>query len=95
MADFFGTAATVMGIIVAIVGLPAQIIKNYKNKSTKGLSISFWLLAYINCWLWLTYGSTMDIPDLYIIIANIPFLFFTSIILFQFFLYRKNPPGEI
>jgi uncharacterized protein with PQ loop repeat len=94
MADFLGGAATAMGIIVALVGLPAQIIKNYKNKSTKGLSLSFWLLAYINCWFWLSYGSVKDIPDWFIIIANIPFLLFASIILFQFFLYRKHPPGE-
>ena len=95
MADFLGGAATAMGIIVALVGLPAQIVKNYKNKSTKGLSISFWLLAYINCWLWLSYGSMKAVPDWYIIIANIPFLCFASIILFQFILYRQQPPGDL
>jgi len=95
MADFLGSAATTMGIIVALFGLPAQIIKNYKNKSTRGLSLSFWGLAYINCWLWLSYGSAKEIPDWYIIVANIPFLFFASIILLQFFFYRRTPPGKL
>ena len=86
--DILGTAACCMGVIVALVGLPIQIVKNYRRKSVEGISIVFWVLVYLNGWLWLAYGYSMSDIDWYLIAANAPGLFFVSILLIQFYMYK-------
>ena len=86
----FGFLATATGITVASVGLPIQLLKNYKRKSVEGLSLVFWVLAYINGWCWFTYAIVKMQPDIYLIIANIPGLTFMTILLTQFVVYSKN-----
>lgn len=47
---------TAVGIIVKVVGLPDQIKKNYKRKSTEGLSSAFWILSLVAYSLWTLHG---------------------------------------
>ena len=94
--NVIGVAATTMGLIVACIGLPIQIIKNYKNKSTNGLSFSLWTLGLINGSLWLSYGFIKPRIDWFIVTSNIPGVFFTCVMLLQFYLYRSaNIPARI
>jgi len=88
--NLIGSAAVIMGLIVACIGLPIQIFKNFKQKSTGGLSLSLWTLGLLNGLLWLSYGLIKYQIDWYIVIANIPGVFFTLIILLQFYYYRKS-----
>jgi len=90
LENILGTAACCMGVSVALVGLPIQILKNYRRKSVEGISFAFWILAYLNGWLWTAYASSKIAIDWYMIAANIPGLFFTSVLLFQFYKYRNR-----
>lgn len=85
-----GFIATTTGITVASVGLPIQLLKNYKRKSVEGLSLVFWVLAYINGWCWLSYASLKVHPDFFMIIANIPGLFFLTVLFLQFYIYTRK-----
>ena len=85
-----GFVATTTGITVASVGLPMQLLKNFKRKSVEGLSLVFWVLAYINGWCWVAYASAKIQPDYFLIIANIPGLFFLTILFIQFYIYTKK-----
>ncbi len=85
-----GFVATATGIIVASVGLPIQLLKNYKRKSVEGLSLIFWVLAYVNGWCWFTYAIVKNQPDFFLIVANIPGLIFMTVLLTQFVIYSRN-----
>ena len=94
LESMLGFLATATGITVASVGLPMQLIKNYKRKSVEGLSLVFWILAYINGWCWVAYASVKVKPDFFLIIANIPGLFFLTILFLQFYIYTKKGRNE-
>ena len=73
----FGNSAIVTGMILAFIGLPAQIIKNWRLKSGKGLSLPFWLLNLVNSSLWMLYGLAQRPVDWRVAVANIPVALFS------------------
>jgi len=88
--SIMGVAACSACIAIALVGLPIQVYKNYKRKSVKGLSLVFWVLCYVNGWLWVGYGYSKSIIDWYMIAANIPGIFIVSFLFFQFYIYSGD-----
>lgn len=77
-----------IGILVTVVGLPDQIKKNYKRKSTEGQATSFWVTAWLAYLLWTYYGVLKN--DGVIIIGQGLGVLTTGVILWQIFIYRKN-----
>ena len=77
-----------IGILVKVIGLPDQIKKNYKRKSTEGQATSFWVIAWLAYLLWTYYGILKN--DGVIIIGQGLGVLTTGIILWQIFIYRKN-----
>jgi len=51
-----GILTTVLSILVKVVGFPDQIRKNYKRKSTEGVSTSFYILSFLVYMLWTAHG---------------------------------------
>ncbi len=83
-----GILATIASLTIIVLGLPAQIIKNYQRKSCDGIAPS---LIYSSCFtyaLWSIYGWTK--PDWFLVIAQTPGLILILIILFQLIYYRKK-----
>ena len=78
----------VIGILVKVIGLPDQIKKNYRRKSTEGQSVAFWVIAWLAYLLWAFYGVLKN--DLVIVIGQGLGVLTTGIILYQVFIYRKN-----
>jgi MtN3 and saliva related transmembrane protein len=76
MIQFLGLTA---GLLTTIAFLP-QVIKTWKMRSAKDLSLSTFSLFFIGVTLWLVYGLILN--DLPIILANLFTLIFAGILLF-------------
>ncbi len=68
----------VAGLITAFTFLP-QVIKTWKTKSAKDVSLAMFVIALTNQILWLAFGMLRDDPV--IIITNAVMLFMTSIMI--------------
>ena len=89
-----GLIATGVTLIYLGLGLPAQIIKNYKGKSVEGLSKFLYIALFLTAVSWITYAILK--PDYYILVSNIPGVIAGGIILIQFCLpsYSKKGRGK-
>jgi uncharacterized protein with PQ loop repeat len=91
---FFGILSMVTGIAIALLGMPAQIHKTWKNQSTQGLSLTFWIIACINVSFWTVYGLLKTPIDWFIVATNVTLVVGSGTMLFQFLLYRGSPRKE-
>ncbi|MDP3733475.1 MAG: SemiSWEET transporter [Candidatus Daviesbacteria bacterium] len=76
IAEIIGFAAT----ILAPLSFLSQVIKTWKSKETKDISLGMYVIFWIGVVLWLTYGLLLK--DRPIVINNIIMLTLTSIMLF-------------
>ena len=84
-----GFAVATMSLLVKVVGVPDQIRKNSRRKSTEGLSLRYYVMSFSTYLLWAIYGGMkMDIPVF--LAQGVLGCTATRIILIQFFLYRKS-----
>jgi uncharacterized protein with PQ loop repeat len=74
--DILGWMAMVSSILYLCFGLPLQIIKNYKQKSTQGLSLMLIVFCSITLVMWSLYAWYREPTDWYILGANLPGFFF-------------------
>ena len=84
----FGTLAVVASLTIIIVGLPKQILRNYRRKSCDGLESLLVWCVFIAYTFWSLYGWTK--PDWFIVSAQTPGCILSFILLFQLFCYRKR-----
>jgi uncharacterized protein with PQ loop repeat len=87
-AGVISTLTLIIGILVKVIGLPDQIRKNLKRKSTVGLSASFMILSFVAYLLWTIHGILQK--DLVLVIGQGLGIVTTAIILWQIYIYRKN-----
>ena len=66
---FFGAGLIISSLILFVIGLPVQIHKNFKSKSTGEMSLPLFLLYFSAYVIWLSYG--FRIGELPIIIPNV------------------------
>jgi uncharacterized protein with PQ loop repeat len=85
-----GWLASIGSIVYLSLGLPFQIIKNYRNKSVKGVSLVFVVFMVISIALWLAYAWTKEPRDWFIFGSNFPGLIFALILLSQFAIYKEK-----
>jgi uncharacterized protein with PQ loop repeat len=83
-----GILTTVLSILVKVVGFPDQIRKNYKRKSTEGVSTSFYILSFTVYLLWTFYGLLQK--DWVITLGQGLGIITTGVIVYQIYIYRKN-----
>ena len=89
-------SVNIMGWIAAIItitytgyGLPVQFCKNYKMKSTEGLSLSMIIMMFLTFLSWVIYAAMKSPPDYYIMVCNFVGVVGACFILIQFWMYRK------
>jgi len=85
---FLGYNAIIAGLLGVVIGLVTQIIKNWQRKSCEGLSFWWILLAFYSYVSWLLYGIIKQ--DIFLCVPQTLGSICMIIILFQFWLYRKN-----
>lgn len=87
-----GGATVVVGILVKLIGFPDQFLKNYKRKSTEGLSTLFFLLAFLSYILWTLHGVFQH--DWVLILGQGVGILTTGAIVCQIILYKKRKVKE-
>lgn len=87
-AVIIGVLTTVLSIAVKIVGFPDQIKKNYKRKSTEGLSVPFYVLSFLVYILWVLHGILQK--DWVVALGQGLGVVTTGMILYQVYIYRKH-----
>lgn len=87
-AGVIGLLTLVIGILVKVVGLPDQIKKNYKRKSTEGLSTWFMVLSLIAYSLWTIHGILQK--DMVLVLGQGLGIITVGIILYQIYIYRNK-----
>ena len=88
IASVIGFLTTTVAILVKVIGLPDQIKKIYKRKSTEGISTIFFLLAFVSYFLWTIHGIYQK--DNVLIIGQGAGMITTGIILGQILIYRNR-----
>lgn len=83
-----GFLTVFFGILVKIIGFPDQIRKNFQRKSTKGLSTTFFVLAFISYILWTIHGFLKH--DAVLVLGQGVGVLTTTVIIYQIFIFRKN-----
>lgn len=86
--DVIGILATIASLTIAVLGLPAQIIQNYRHKSCSGLAPSLICTAFCTYTLWCVYGWMK--PDRFLAISQTPGCLFAFVLLVQLVIYRKR-----
>ncbi|OQB06403.1 MAG: MtN3/saliva family protein [bacterium ADurb.Bin212] len=81
-----GILATVASLMIVLLGLPAQIINNYRRKSCEGLAPQLVYAAVCTYTLWAIYGWTK--PDLFLATAQTPGCILSLVLLYQLVKYR-------
>ena len=73
--NFIGFSA---GLLTTLAFLP-QVVKTWRSRSTKDLSLPMWLILFVGITLWLIYGILkVDYP---LLVANGVTLFLSGIVL--------------
>lgn len=83
-----GILAAIASLTIVLLGLPAQIIKNYRRKSCDGIDPSLIYSICVAYTLWSLYGWTK--PDWFLAVSQTPGCVLAFILLFQLFHYRKK-----
>jgi len=87
-AGVIATLTLIVGILVKVIGIPAQIRKNYTRKSTEGLSTAFIILCFVAYSLWTIHGILQK--DLVLVFGQGLGILTTGTIILQIFIYRKK-----
>ena len=88
IAVIVGFLTTTLSILIKVIGFPDQIRKNYKRKSTEGLSTWFYILSFVSYSLWTLHGFFQK--DWVIICGQGLGIVTTGIIVYQIIVYRKK-----
>jgi uncharacterized protein with PQ loop repeat len=83
-----GSLTLVVGILVKLLGFPDQFLKNYRRKSTEGLSSIFMLLSFTSYSLWTLHGILQK--DIVLIIGQGLGVLTTGAIIYQIIIYNKQ-----
>ena len=87
-AAIIGILTLTMGILVKAIGFPDQFRLNYKRKSTKGVSVLFYSLAFISYILWTLHGFLGK--DWVLVLGQGLGILTTGMIIVQIIIYRKK-----
>jgi len=87
-AIVIGFLTATLSILIKVIGFPDQIRKNYKRKSTEGVSATVYILSFITYLLWTIHGAIQ--MEWVIILGQGLGIFKKGVILYQIFLYRQK-----
>lgn len=84
--DILGYAA---GAVTAFTFLP-QVVKTWKEKSAKDISLYMFLIAFANEIMWLVWGILIN--NMVVILTNAVMLLMSGIMIGLKLKYNQNPP---
>ncbi|NTU47007.1 hypothetical protein HGA88_05260 [Candidatus Roizmanbacteria bacterium] len=83
-----GFFTTALSILIKVIGFPDQMRKNFKRKSTEGVSATFYILSFVSYILWTLHGLLQK--DWVVFFGQGLGIITTGIIVYQIFIYRKS-----
>lgn len=86
--NIMGLLATFGSLAIVLIGIPAQILENYRRKSCDGIAPPLIYSACLTYTLWSIYGWMK--PDWFLVVAQTPGCVLAFVLLFQLFHYRKK-----
>jgi uncharacterized protein with PQ loop repeat len=92
-AGIVSLMTVIASISIKLIGEPDQIRRNYKRRSTVGLSPLLYGLSVLSYSLWTVHG--LQTGDMAIIVAQSAGILTSGIILFQMWRYRKSHASSI
>jgi MtN3 and saliva related transmembrane protein len=84
---FLAWLASGMGVVLGLSNLP-QVVKIFRTKSAKDLSLTTYLIVEFGSLIWVLYG--FELQNFAIVISNILGLFMTTLVLIGYFLYGRS-----
>ena len=84
-----GVSTVVVSLMIKLIGEPDQILRNYRRRSTSGISPLLYVLSLVVYILWVIHGLIRS--DVYIVIAQSAGVLTSAIILAQMWIYRRKP----
>lgn len=84
-----GNLTMICSLAFVLIGMPQQIWKIWQTRSVKDVSLGMFILLDIQLFMWVFYG--IQKRDLNIIIPNVFATLFTTVILFQYFWFKRKP----
>ena len=88
LVDAFGYAGAVF---LTLLTFP-QVYHCYKNKTSKGLTVSFLFLEFMTSVCFICYGALL--PSLHVIIANTSALVGTILLIIAKIIYKSDNPSD-
>ena len=85
-ASIIAVLTVIFAILAKIIGFPDQIRKNFKRKSTEGLSTLMIIIGVIGYTLWTIHGVIRN--DWVLIVGQGLGIIVTGVILIQIIIYR-------
>ena len=85
LAEIMGYSA---GAVTALTFLP-QVIKTWKEKSAKDISLLMFVIAAINEVMWIAYGALLVPTNWIIILTNVIMLTMSSVMIYLKLIYNK------
>lgn len=86
--SIIGVLAATASLAIILLGLPAQIIRNYREKTCEGVVPSLVYSITVAYILWAIYGWVK--PDWFLVVSQTPGCILSLFLLFQMFYYRKK-----
>lgn len=83
--EILGTIAMITSLVFMAMGLPVQILKIYRAKSTEGVSLFMTCTLLATTMAWCVYS--LKISNWYILVSNAPGALFAFVLLCQFWVY--------
>jgi uncharacterized protein with PQ loop repeat len=87
-----GYIAASTSLLMIVLGLPRQILTNYRRQSCEGLDFVLVVSAFATYFVWALYGWFK--PDKFLLCSQLPGVVLTLVIMIQFAIYRKNTPPK-
>lgn len=88
--ELLGLIAAGITTIYTMFGVPSQVIKSYKRKSTEGLSFASIGTLFLGFVAWVLYALSMTEMNYYILIPNALGALGNAVILLQMISYKSH-----
>lgn len=86
-----GLLAVAASLTIVLLGLPAQLLRNYRRKSTEGIDTKLVFSMMASYTTWTLYG--LEKGDPYILAGSALGCLLSLVFVVQFFRYRKKKGG--
>lgn len=89
-SQILGFIAAGITTIYTLIGVPSQVMKNYKRKSTEGLALLSVGILFVGFVVWVFYALSMEEVNYFILIPNALGAIGNAVILGQMTFYKSK-----